>query len=252
MRILVSVFLILSYSAAASGQAWEVAVVSQTSGHVQNEELITNYLKEYNSSEMRQKCHSGNGSLRNVDHEVIIEFFGQQILVKIESSGLCVPNGYVEDVSIDECGLSGDFPERMKNCVLVNGLDATIEVGGFRWSLMAATSSGEMIWLDQLERTLWTSPLEGIYQTGVGHSPCKKAGDLYGLQNIALSVPALDQFKAAWHHAAQEILPFGRDWHWTSTFQGDIQAYAYNGFSRRGSLTPVDRYFRVRCVATLG
>jgi hypothetical protein len=243
--------LIHFFSAIALGQAWDVSVTSEKSGHIDNEELIANYLKEYHESELRRKCHSGIGSLQNVDHKVSSEPRGQQILVKIESSGLCVPDVHTQNLIFDACGLSGDFRDRIRNCSSINGAQATVEGEGFKWSLVVATLSGEMIWLDHLEGILWTSPLEGTYMAGVGFNPCKKFGRRYGLEDIALSVPALNHFETAWHHAAQEILAFGRNWYWTSTFRGDIQAYAFNGFNGRGSLASVDRDFRVRCVAML-
>jgi hypothetical protein len=216
-----------------------------------NEELITNYLKEYNKSKLLHQCHSGIGSLQNIGHKISSEPRGQQILVTIESSGLCVHYGNPANLILDACGLSGDFRDRIRDCRSVNGAQATIKREGYKWSLVVATLAGEVIWLDQAEGILWTSPLEGTYMAGVGFNPCKKAGSRYGLQDTVLSLPALNHFETAWQHAAQEILPYGREWYWTNTFRGDIQAYAFNGFSGRGRLASVDRDFRVRCVTTL-
>ncbi len=251
MKKFMPVALILFLSEIALGQAWEVSVTSEKSGHMDNEELITNNLKEYNKSALLKQCHSDIGSLQNVEHKISSEPRSQQILVKIESSGLCVHFGNAANLIFDACGLSGDFRDRIRDCRSVNGDQATIESEGYKWSLVVATLAGEVIWLDQSEGILWTSPLEGTYMAGVGFNPCKKAGSRYGLQAIALRLPTLNHFETAWQHVAQEILPYGREWYWTGTFRRDAQAYAFNGFRGRGSLASVDRDFRVRCIATL-
>ena len=97
MRSCAIVAIVLALSGRVLGQAWNVNVKSEKLGFIKNEEVITNYLKDYNKSELQRKCQSSNGSLLNIDHIVNSLPRRSKVFVQISSVGMCRPDWHAKN-----------------------------------------------------------------------------------------------------------------------------------------------------------